>query len=126
MGARLVAKLADIGGGGGCRERRNAGLTLRWMLREAREAGLVLNAEGAALVAGSDPPAEITPTESRTCCWRLADYVRRGEIHNDYSPARLCFGWGRTGPRRPHEMLRNGICPRYPAGPRQPSPVPSP
>ena len=97
---------SDIGGG--CRERQNAEITLRWMLREACGEGLVLNKKGAALVAESDPIGAITPTESWTLGWRLADYVPRLEIDNDFSPARLRFAWHHTGTRRPAETLRNG------------------
>ena len=99
---------SDIGGGGGCCERHNAEVALRWMLREAREVGLALNAEGAALVAGSDPMGAVTPTESWTLGWRWADRIPRLEIDNDYSPARLRFAWHHTGTRRPAETLRNG------------------
>ena len=99
---------SDIGGGGGCCERHNAEVALRWMLREAREVGLALNAEGAALVAGSDSMVAVTPTESWTLGWRWADRIPRLEIDNDYSPARLRFAWHHTGTRRPAETLRNG------------------
>jgi uncharacterized protein (DUF2235 family) len=117
---------SDIGGGGGCRERRNAEVTLRWMLREAREAGLALNAEGAALVAASDPTGEIKPTESWTFWWRRADRIPRLEINNDYAPARLRCAWRHTGDRRPDEMLRNETCTRHPTGQPNQFPAPSP
>lgn len=112
---------SDIGGGS--RERQNAEVTLRWMMREACEVGLVLNAEGAALVAESDPAEAITPTESWTFGWRLADYVPRWEIDNDFSPARLRFAWHHTGTRRPAEMLRNGTWALHPT--EQPNQNPS-
>jgi uncharacterized protein (DUF2235 family) len=109
----------DIGGGGDCCERHNAEVALRWMLREAQEAGLALNAKGAALVAESDPPGAITPTESWTLGWRLAEYLLpRWEIDNDYSPARLRFAWWHhTGTRRPDQMLRKGTWTPYPTEP---------
>jgi len=99
---------SDIGGGGGCRERHNGDVAMRWMLREAEAKGLALNPNGAAFVAERDPMVPITPTESRTWAWRLADYIPRGEINNHYSPARLNFAWRHTGTRRPADALRNG------------------
>jgi len=106
---------SDIGGGDGCRERHNADVALRWMLREAREVGLALNPDGDTLAAESDPTGAITPNESWTLGWRLADYVPRWEIDNDYSPARLRFAWHHTGTRRPSEMLRNGAWALHPS-----------
>ncbi|SEN90664.1 Uncharacterized alpha/beta hydrolase domain [Rhodospirillales bacterium URHD0017] len=97
---------SDIGGGS--RERQNAEITLRWMLREARDCGLVLKMEGDALVASPDPCRPITPTESWNWWWRRADRVPRWEISNDFSPARLHFAWHHTGSRQPGEMLRGG------------------
>jgi uncharacterized protein (DUF2235 family) len=97
---------SDIGGGS--RERQNAEITLRWMLREARDCGLVLKAEGDDLVARPDPCMPITPTESWTWWWRRADRVPRWEISNDFSPARLHFASHHTGSRQPAEMLRGG------------------
>ena len=118
---------SDIGGGDGCRERRNADVALRWMLREARGVGLALNRDGAALVASSDPTEAITPTESWTFWWRLADYVPRLEIDNDYSPARLRFAWHHTGTRRTADMLRNGTWALHPTTgaiiPQRPRPL---
>jgi uncharacterized protein (DUF2235 family) len=108
---------SDIGGGR-C-ERQNAEITLRWMLREARDLGLVLNEEGDALVARSDPSGPIKPTESWTRGWRLADCVPRWEISNEFSPARLRFASHHTGTRHPDEMRRNGIWARHPEHPDQ-------
>lgn len=103
---------SDIGGGR-C-ERKKAEVTLRWMLREAQEVGLALNAEGAALAAESGPTEPIKPTESRTLGWRIADYVPRLEIDNHFSPARLRFAWHHTGTRQPAETRRKGTWARYP------------
>jgi uncharacterized protein (DUF2235 family) len=97
---------SDIGGGN--RERQNAEITLRWMLREARDCGLVLTTEGDDLVARPDPCTPITPTDSWTWWWRRADRVPRWEISNDFSPARLHFASHHTGSRQPAEMLRGG------------------
>jgi uncharacterized protein (DUF2235 family) len=97
---------SDIGGGR--RERQNAEITLRWMLREARDCGLVLNAAGEDLVAKSDPCEAITPTESSTWLWRRTDCMPRWEINNDFSPAHLQFAAHHTGSRRPTELLRGG------------------
>jgi uncharacterized protein (DUF2235 family) len=97
---------SDIGGGR-C-ERQNAEITLRWMLREARDCGLVLGKDGDALVDRPDPCKPIKPTESWTPGWRFADYCPRFEISNDFSPARLHFAWRHTGTRQPAEMLRGG------------------
>jgi uncharacterized protein (DUF2235 family) len=94
--------------GGGRRERQNAEITLRWMLREARDCGLVLTKQGDEFVDGPDPCRAITPTESWTWLWRWADRVPRWEISNDFSPARLRFAWRHTGSRQPAEMLRRG------------------
>ena len=112
---------SDIGGGKA--ERQNAEITLRWMLREARDCGLVLNAEGDALVAKADPCGAITPTESRNRWWRWADYVPRWEISNEFSPARLHFASHHTGTRQPVEMLRNGTWALHP--PKHSHPYPS-
>jgi len=95
---------SDIGGGS--RERQNAEITLRWMLREARDCGLVLREDGDDLVDRPDPCRPIKPTESWNLGWRFADYCPRFEINNDYSPARLRFAWRHTGSRQPAEMLR--------------------
>lgn len=95
---------SDIGGGGD--EFENAEITLRWMLREARDCGLALTTDGDALVDRPDPSRPITPTESWNRWWRRADLIPRLEISNDFAPARLHLAWLHTGTRQPGDMFR--------------------
>jgi hypothetical protein len=104
---------SDIGGGR--EERANAEIALRWMLREAQAAGLALNDQGRRLLEQADPESPITPTERWKGLWRVADFIPRWEIVNDYSPARLRFVWGHTGTRTPVELLRNGYWTVHPS-----------
>jgi uncharacterized protein (DUF2235 family) len=97
---------SDVGGGD--RERSNAEIALRWMLQEAKAAGLALNDKGANFLAQPDPKSPILPTESWTLLWRLTDYVPRMEINNECSPALLEFTCWHTGARRPADFLRGG------------------
>lgn len=101
---------SDIGGGDA--ERGNAEVALRWMLQRASDAevGLILNQAGEDFIRAPDPGWPITPTESWTCGWRLADYIPRLEIDNHYSPGRLCLAYRHTGTRRPGDMLRDRRC----------------
>ena len=97
---------SDIGGG--TEERRNAEIALRWMLSEARGEGLCLNTQAESFLNQADSPAPIVPTESRRGLWRVADYIPRLEIDNDFSPAKLRRVCWPTGNRRPVELLRGG------------------
>ena len=103
---------SDIGGGKD--ERENAEVALRWMLSEAKEAGLVLNARGEIFLQQPDPTFPIQPHESRTWEWCLADIIPRAEIDNDYSPARLNFRCWPTGQRDPQGAKRGGKYERHP------------
>ena len=92
---------SDIGGA----ENGTAGVTLRWMLREAKAAGLRLNRHGQDL-AGRDA-RELVQVHEPSRLWWLSE-IPRWEIDNSGTYPRRKFVWGRTGQRHPELLLRAG------------------
>jgi uncharacterized protein (DUF2235 family) len=97
---------SDVGGGND--NTSTARITLRWMLGEAISVSprLRLNDAGNQLLAQADEKPTIL--ESRTFCWRIAEYLPRLEIDNTGRYPRKCLRWGATGRRAPFDLLRAG------------------
>jgi hypothetical protein len=98
---------SDIGGGD--MEAVTASISLRWMLREARAAGLVLNRYGEHEVCTDDPPCPVEVHESLRGMWWLTEKIPRWEIDNSGEYPVRNFIWESTGQRSPDGLRREGI-----------------
>lgn len=105
---------SDVGGGLTESESGLARYSLRWMLDEAQQAGLLLNAAGRNHVL-PDSPAEraargawLRAHPSHTGLWRLSEFVPRLELVNVPLPPRPILRFWPTGKRDPKKFLRNG------------------
>ena len=96
---------ADVGGGG--ENAATSDIALRWMLGEAANAGLKLNAMGRDLLArtcASDVPS---PEDSRTAFWKCIEWIPRRAIDNSGRwPRRYCAARG-PAPRVPLDHPRD-------------------
>lgn len=96
---------SDVGGGG--RSERSSSIALRWMLGEAHQAGLTLNAFGRCFQ--TIPPACETPEieDSRSIVWKAIDLFPRLAITNAGKwPARF-LAWPGASPRTPLDAVRD-------------------
>jgi len=97
---------SDVGGGFG--DDAAAMIPLRWMLNEAKRAGLRLNQAGRDLAVSADP--ECPPLhESLTGGWLITEYLPRWELDNSYFPPKRFFKCGRTGVRHPAQFSRRQL-----------------
>ena len=95
---------SDVGGGG--RSDRSSSIALRWMLGEARQAGLKLNGFGQAFQAISSACETPGIEDSRSTGWKAIDLVPRLAITNAGKwPARFLARPG-ASPRRPLDAIR--------------------
>jgi len=99
---------ADIGGGG--RSDRSSSIALRWMLGEARQAELRLNAYGRWFMTMPGEWESPAIDESRSTAWKVIDWFPRLAIKNDKIWPRHV--WARkASPRRPQDSVRrNTVC----------------
>ncbi|MGE0026529.1 MAG: DUF2235 domain-containing protein [Thermoleophilia bacterium] len=95
---------ADVGGGAG--HTATADIALRWMLGEAGEAGLTLDADGRALIARAD--AAPAASDPRSLFWRVVDAKTRRRIDNGGVWPRSIPGARGPSPRRPFAAARDG------------------
>ena len=98
---------SDIGGGD--KEAQSARIALRWMLGEAAQTGLCLNADGSGLL---DPPPERERAEvheSDTLPWRLIELLPRLAIDNSGQWPNRVAARTRQAVRHPDRLLRNGF-----------------
>jgi uncharacterized protein (DUF2235 family) len=97
---------SDIGGGD--REAQSARIALRWMLGEAAQAGLRLNADGCRLLESSPQRERAEVHDSHTLAWRLIELLPRLTIDNSGQwPARVAAPT-RKAVRHPDLLLRDG------------------
>jgi len=97
---------SDIGGGD--REAQSAQIALRWMLGEAAQAGLLLNAEGCRLLESPPERKRAEVHESHTLAWRLIELLPRSTIDNSGRWPRRVAAIGQAV-RHPHLLLRDGV-----------------
>jgi uncharacterized protein (DUF2235 family) len=97
---------SDVGGGDV--QKTTAEVALRWMLREAHAAGLLLNCEGERFLRMDDPTQPVEIHESLRWMWWLTEILPRWEIDNSGTYPVRKFAWGRTGRRTPDRLTRNG------------------
>ena len=94
---------ADVGGGGWTD--RSSSIALRWMLGEARQAKLRLNAYGRWFMTMPGECESPAIDESRSRAWRVIDWFPRMAIKNDKTWPRHV--WARkASPRRPQDSVR--------------------
>jgi uncharacterized protein (DUF2235 family) len=96
---------SDIGGGD--REAQSARIALRWMLGEAAQAGLRLNAHGCRLLESSPERERAEVHESHTLAWRLIELLPRLTIDNSPEWPKWQPAIGRAV-RCPKRLLRRG------------------
>jgi uncharacterized protein (DUF2235 family) len=97
---------SDIGGGD--REEQSARIALRWMLGEAAQAGLRLNAHGCCLLESPREPERAEVHESHTLAWRLIELLPRVTIDNSGRwPKRVAAPIGQAV-RHPDLLSRDG------------------
>ena len=94
----------DVGGGAG--HERSSEIAHRWMLGEARVAGLALNPAGLAFLAQDDPPPVAVPT--RGLLWRAVEMKARHRIDNSGEWPRSVPGARGASPREPAVSARGG------------------
>jgi uncharacterized protein (DUF2235 family) len=98
---------SDIGGGD--REAQSARIALRWMLGEAAQAGLRLNADGCRLLESPPERERAEVHESHTLAWRLIELLPRLTIDNSGQwPARVAAPT-RKAVRHPDLLLRDEL-----------------
>jgi uncharacterized protein (DUF2235 family) len=94
--------------GGGFDDDAAATIPLRWMLNEAKTAGLRLNRAGRDLAVSADPECPALH-ESLTGGWLITEYLPRWELDNSYFPPKRFFKCGRTGVRHPAQFSRQQV-----------------
>jgi uncharacterized protein (DUF2235 family) len=94
---------ADIGGGG--HSDRSASIALRWLLGEANQAGLRLNAYGRWFLACPSEYESADVEDSRSRPWKVVDWLPRAGIKNDKTWPRHVYA-RRASPRRPQDSVR--------------------
>src|SRR5262245_34120354 len=97
---------SDIGGGD--REAQSARIALRWMLGEAAQAGLRLNADGCCLLKSPREREWAEVHESHTLAWRLIELLPRLTIDNSGQWPKGVAARTRQAVRRPDLLLRDG------------------
>ncbi len=98
---------SDIGGGDA--EEITSNIALRWMLGEARAAGLLLNPKGEDVVTTDVPAKPVEVHESMNWKWWLVERIPRWEIDNSGTYPMRRFAWGSTGRRSPQRSRRQDI-----------------
>jgi len=98
---------SDIGGGD--REAQSARVALRWMLGEAAQAGLRLNADGCCLLKSTPEHERAEVHESHTLAWRLIELLPRLTIDNSGKWPKRVAAPTRQAVRHPDLLLRNGV-----------------
>jgi len=94
---------ADVGGGG--QSDRAASIALRWLLGEARQAGLRLNAYGRWFLTCPSECERAEVEDSRSTRWKVVDWFPRAGIKNDKTWPRHVYA-RRASPRRPQDSIR--------------------
>ena len=97
---------ADVGGGGG--DVGTSDIALRWMLGEAKHAGLNLNENGQQFLSHQRDTGRPVATDSRSTVWKLIDRVQRLSIDNHGTwPVTFAAEPGAV-PREPLKTKRDG------------------
>lgn len=97
---------SDIGGGD--REAATARISLRWMIGEAHEAGLILSPEEVLILHEKDPTGVPEIHLSYTPAWRVVECLPRFEIDNSKPRSIRKPGMFWTGKRDPARHARQG------------------
>jgi uncharacterized protein (DUF2235 family) len=110
----FVGNHSDVGGGASEDERGLADISLRWMCREAANAGVRFNERHLREALSGDACGRYTENAafyathpSLTWAWRLAYVAPRLEITNEHGRTKRVFKWGTGGRRRHETFVRN-------------------